>query len=182
MRQRLACVAVCASILLLAVACAESPRQRTEKLRARYQAAVTGLVVKEEPLTPPAAEPASEETSAAVAPAAAGEGATEEVAAAAAEPVPVRQLVTLDLLVRHDAKEKLSQLTVEIVHLAQDGQREKGRYRRTLDVSGVERGPGTQVTLVLEDIGYEPNDGFAVEVRSPVPAGEEADYPELAGT
>jgi hypothetical protein len=185
--RRVASLALSSLAILVVAGCApESPAEKAAKLRARYQVEVTGLVVREEPLALPAEPPA--EPPAATEPAGTGGDAAApaadpagDAAAVAPPPVPVRQTVLLDLLVRHDAPEKLARLTVDLAQIAADGTTEKARFRRTLDVAAIEKGTGNQVTVTLEDIDYAAGDGFTVEVRPVVPPGEQAEYPELGG-
>jgi hypothetical protein len=91
---------------------------------------------------------------------------------------PVRTDVILDILVSTTSSEYLPGITLDVEHADADRQ---AKDRRTLwvDTSGLVRGGGTQVTHVLENVDWEEGDAFYVEVRSPVPAEERADYKEF---
>ncbi len=160
---------ICASLVaLLAGAlagCAEkSPEERVAEIRSRYKADLNGFYVEETPLA------------LAVDAAVAGEEAAAE--APEVEEVALKRDAHLDILVRHDSFEKLPGLTVDISMASADGG-EKGHWRLWLDTAGIERANPTQFSHVLEDVPYEPGDGFMVEVR-PVPADERGDYREFA--
>ena len=94
-------------------------------------------------------------------------------------PVELSQDVTLDILIRHESFEKLPGVTVDILMQSAANQ-EKGRWTMWADTADLEKGTHLQLTHVLEDVPYEEGDGFFVEVRSPIPPDERADYPEFA--
>ena len=94
-------------------------------------------------------------------------------------PTPLRQEVLLDVLVRHDASERLSGITLEIGILDPAGN-VKEALRRYIDTSALGRGPGTQFEIILEDVDYIDGDQFTVEVRHPVPIEERGEYQEFS--
>jgi hypothetical protein len=88
--------------------------------------------------------------------------------------------VLLDIVVQHDSREKLPGITLE-VGLVDPEKREKEHYRIWVDTSQIERGPGAQVTYLLEGVPYQEGDAFFVEVRAEVPPAERGLYREFAG-
>jgi hypothetical protein len=170
----------CWALVLLGCA-GQSPGDEVAERRARYTATLNGFLVRQEPL--PAALPVAGE-----APSAAGEagitaGAAEtedEALEALVAAPPESSDVLLDIVVQHDSREKLAGITLE-VGLVDAGKREKEHYRIWVDTSQIERGPGTQVSYLLEDVPYEEGDGFFVEVRADVPPPERGLYREFAG-
>lgn len=141
---------------------ADDPAARIDALRARYTAVLNSFVVRQEP--PPAGTPGSE-----------GEGLEGLMA-----PAPERSDVVLDLVVGHDSREKLAGITLE-VGLVDGARQEKERYRIWVPTAGIERGPGAQLSHLLEDVPYEEGDAFFVEVRRGVPPAERSLYREFAG-
>lgn len=182
-----------AAATLLALGCAASPEEKAAKLRARYEATLSSFMVREVPAAPvgePQAEPVSGQVglvggeplaadAVLTEPTRLTDGAEPSVEVAA-PPVSVEQTVVLDVVVRHEAPEKLGVLTLDISQVAAGSELEKAHYRQTVDVSKIERGPGTQVSITLESVGYQPGDGFAVEVRQAIPEAERSFYPELS--
>jgi len=149
-----------------------SPEERTAKLRSRYQARVNGFYVTAEPLVVEAmVEPEGSEEEAA------GEDAVEGEEAAEQEMV-LSQNAHLDLIVQHDANEMLAGITVEIF-MVDGAEQEKGRWQLWVDTSRLRKANQMQLTHVLEDVPYVEGDGFAAEVRIPIPAAERGDYREF---
>jgi hypothetical protein len=162
---------IATSWVLAMLACSgQGPAEKVAALRARYGATLNGFVVRQEP-APPATDAAG------VPLAATPPGiATAELVA----PPPASSDIILDIVVRHDSREKLPGITLE-VDLVDADKREKEHYRIWIDTSRLERGPGVQVSSVLEDVPYQEGDGFFVEVRPDVPAAERGLYREFAG-
>lgn len=173
--------AVAAIVLLVLVGCAgKSPEEKVEAIRSRYTADLNGFFVRQEPVAQPAAEmeegmEAAEEGE----PTADEAGEMEEMEEMEAAPVELSQDATLDILVRHESSENLPGITIDILMQSASNQ-EKGRWTMWAETAGLEKGTHLQLTHVLEDVPYEEGDGFFVEVRSPIPADERADYPEFA--
>ncbi len=94
------------------------------------------------------------------------------------DPATGKQEVVLDVLVQWDGKEPLDGVTVEL-SVADAAGREKATRKLWVDTRGLGKGPGRQVTLTLTDLPYQAGDGFFVEVRAPIPAGERAQYREF---
>lgn len=164
------------TLFLLPMACRQlSPEQRVQGLRAQYTAELNSFYV----------EPAEEETSeeamqeGETAGEEAEEAATAEEGEEVAEEEAVPQNVVLDILVSTEALEYLPGITLDVSQADAAGN-EKNHWRVWVDTSQVVRGPGTQVTKVLEGVDYEEGDGFAVEVRPAVPAEERGEYREFS--
>jgi hypothetical protein len=88
--------------------------------------------------------------------------------------------IVLDLLIEHDdTGEALPGITLD-VSMADSSGTEKAHRRIWVDTSRVGPG-GAQTSLQLDDLPYQPGDGFFAEVRSPVPAGDRSDYREFSG-
>lgn len=174
----LALTALCA-FAAASLACGGAPKdpaERVAQLRSGYSAELNGFVVDQTPLV--VEELAAPDAAAGVAEAAAAPEAGPEAGLTLAEPVPVRQDAILDILVSRRSHEALPGLTVDVEQI--DGQgNAKRTWRVYLDTSDVLRGPGVQVSHLIEDVDYEQGDGFFVEVRHPIPAGERADYREF---
>jgi hypothetical protein len=154
----------------------ESPEDRVAKLRARYKAELNGFIVRAQPLEEffggeMAGKEMAEEEGMEL-----GPESGEEVAET---PVQVRQDVLLDILLQHDSTERLDGVTLDI-HMVDPSQREKGHWLLWVDTSTLEKATHIQFTHVLEDSPYEEGDGFAVEVRHPIPVEERGDYREFA--
>ncbi len=172
---------VLASITLLSLpACfSKSPEERVAEVRSRYRATLNGFVVREEPIVPAEETELGEgmvgETGAEKSPEISEVAITEE----SFDPIPVIQTVMLDILVRHNSSDTVPGLTVDISMVDGSGV-EKGHWRVWLDTSKVVKATPTQFTHILEGVGYEEGDGFAAEVRHPVPAAERGDYKEFS--
>jgi hypothetical protein len=166
------CTVVLSSIMTLSACSPASPEEQIAQLRSRYEARVNGFYVTAEPLVVEAmVEPeASEEETA-------GEDAVEGEDVEEPEMV-VSQNAHLDLIVQHDADEMLPGITVEI-SMVDSAQQEKGRWQLWVDTSGLRKANQLQLTHVLEDVPYVEGDGFAAEVRVPVPAAERGNYREF---
>ncbi len=161
-------------VLGTAVACAPaSPEERVAQIRSLYKAKLNGFLVQEEPLVPLEAPPEGEEGVEAPARA---EGAEAELPA---EPVPVRQKVLLDIMLQHDSPERLPGVTVDI-SMVDGNQQPKGEWRAWFETADIPKANQRVFTYVLEDVDYREGDGFAVEVRHPVPPEERGDYQEFA--
>lgn len=168
----LALTALCLAAPVLGLACASEPKdpaERVSEIRSRYSARLNGFVVHqvpEQPAEPPAEVP--------------GEAVADDQAGSveALGPVPVRQAVTLDVLVALEGRESLPGLTLDVTQ-ADAREEEKASWRVYLDVTDVHRGPGTQISHRLEDVEFEDGDRFHVEVRHPVPAAERGEYREF---
>lgn len=179
-----------AAAALLGGACAQpSPEERVAELRSNYEATLQNFVVREEPLIDEAPLAEGEEAEEPAEEAAAGAEEGEEIV----EEVPVRQDVTLDILVRHSNNEILPGLTVEVAQLGEGAAEEmtwdeiqssparKATWRVYLDTSAIGRGQGNSVVYTLEDVdGVEPGDRFVVDVRESVPAEERGEYREFS--
>lgn len=158
----------------------ESPADQLEEIRSRYAAELNGFAVHQVPVAAEGEEPMMPEG----APTGVVEEAAEEVAGEeampTAEPVAVRQDVILDILLSRESREALPGITVDIEHVGPEPERAvKATHRAYLDTSDVLRGAGTQVVYRLEDVDYQEGDGFHVEIRHPIPAGERGEYREF---
>lgn len=186
-------LALAVAVTLLAGACAQpTPEERVAELRGNYEATLQNFVVREEPLidmAPEGEEAMAEEAPAEPAPGSDEPAEGEEIV----EEVPVRQDVTLDILLRHSNHENLPGVTVEVAQMGEGAADEmsweeveasphrKASWRVYLDTSTIGRGQGNSVVHTLEDVdGVEPGDKFVVTVRKPVPPGERGDYREFA--
>jgi len=160
-----------ASLMVFAGCSSKSPLEKMIENRARYSVDVNGFFIKETPVV--AEIDAEMEVDADPAePNELGEPEVEE------QPVEVIQNAHLDLLLKHDSFEKLPGVTVDIFQV--DGnETEKGRWRLWVDTSKVERSNPTQYSYVIENVDYVEGDGFAAEVRHPVPESERGEYREF---
>lgn len=195
-RNRSLVVIAAAVVVLATAACQElPPEERISQIRSKYEATLNGFVVQQEPIEPmegemvegegmeggeaaageaAEAEPAEPTAAGAEEVAAEGESEAEEPAA---EPVPLRQDVLLDIVIRHDSAEKLDGVTVDIT--IADGDVELETWRVWFDTSDLEKGPGIQYTHTLEDVAYQEGYGFHAEIRHPVPPSERHLYEEF---
>ncbi len=177
--------------LLLAAACGKplSPEEKVAKERADYTATLNGFVVHAVPTDDAMAgaqdEAMTDETGQPMADQAedqemAGEAMDDTAAGEGGEamPAPTRQDVLLDILVSTTSHELLPHLTVDVEQVDAD-KNAKGHWLAYLDTSGVNRGPGTQISYTLENVDYADGDGFTVEVRHPVPPEERGQYQEF---
>jgi hypothetical protein len=89
------------------------------------------------------------------------------------------QEIILDVLVQFDGTEPLPGITLD-VSVADAAGKEKASRKVWVSTQGVARGVSRQVTVKLDDVPYQPGDGFFVEVRSPIPASERGEYREFA--
>ncbi len=96
------------------------------------------------------------------------------------DPASGRQEILLDVLVQWDGREPLPGLTLDLT-MADAAGREKGARKLWVDTAGLDRGPGRQLTLTVDDLPYQAGDGFFVEVRVPIPPAERGDYREFSG-
>ena len=171
------CLLALSGFSLLLAACAEkSPEEIIEAQRQLYSAELTNFVVMQEPEPEPVAtEEADEE---------AGEGAgdaTDGDAMDAMEPEPmgpVTRNVLLDILVQNTGSESLPGITVDVSQI-DSNRNPKGDWKLFLELPSLAHGTSEQVSQVLEDVDFEEGDGFAVQVRSPIPAAEQGDYAEF---
>ena len=173
--------------LSLVLGCApKSPEERVAELRSFYSARPVGFIVdaRPEPFDPMAVEEtvdgeAAAGDRAAEAGGAAGEDADGEGLAEDMKPVEVRQDILIDILLRHNSRERLDGITLDISMV--DGAKvEKGHWRKWVDTADLPRATGTQFTHLLEDVDYFEGDGFTVEVRHPIPVEERGDYREFS--
>ena len=155
------------TILLLSGCSEGDPQERVAKLRARYFAKPTGLVVRQQPIPEPVieADPASADP--------------ETDTVILDDPTPVRKDILLDVLVRHDAPEQLPGVTLDIGILDPAGN-VKETFRRYIDTSALGKGPGSQFELIFEDVDYVEGDQFTVEIRHPVPVEQRSEYQEFS--
>jgi hypothetical protein len=162
--------------LLAFSGCAPSdPLEEVLSTRARYSARLNGFYVTAEPA---AVDPMMDEGEemAAEPSAEAEEGeemAVEEI------PAPMRQDVVLDIIVQHDSNTRLPGITLDIM-MVDAAQQEKARWLHWVDTSNLAKANQLQFTHTLEDVPYVEGDGFAAEVRSPVPEAERGDYREFS--
>jgi hypothetical protein len=172
---------------LLAGCGPSDPAQEVEDARSRYSVEVASFSVDQNPtgdvFTQPPAMPEgqgeAEGEDAGADAADAADAAAEGEAMEMQEPVDLTQDVILDLLVRWNGRDPLAGITVDITHADEAGN-EKGAYRAWIETAEVHRGPPTQMVHRLEDLDYVDGDGFHAEVRSPIPAGERAQYREFS--
>lgn len=167
--------------LLLAVlpACgSKSPEERVTQIREFYSAEINGMIIEEEPVEP--AMPME------VTAAEGGEPAVDEPEVVVEadefeqlEPVEVRQIVLLDLLIKHRSAERLDGVTVDI-SMVDANEVEKGHWRVWFDTASIPKANPTQFSHELVDVGYVEGDGFFAEVRHPVPVEERGEYLEYS--
>jgi hypothetical protein len=173
----LVALALAAVVLLALAACEQpTPEERVAKLRSEYTAELNSFNVREVPLTEEAVE---QEIAEEVAEEALDEGGMGEPEVEVVEPVPVRQDVMLDIVVRKEGStDRLEGLTLD-VYQVEANEAEKANYRIYVDVSRLNPGSRKAVSYVLEDVDYRQGDGFAVEVRQPVPPEIRGEYKEF---
>jgi len=148
--------------------CSETdPQEKVAKLRTRYSAKPTGLIVRQQPLEEPDLD--ADQTHA--------DPETDVVVLDS--PTPLRQDILLDVLVRYDASERLPGITLEIGILDPAGN-VKDSMRRYVDTAALGRGPGSQFQIILEDVDYIDGDQFTVEIRHPIPLEERDEYQEFS--
>lgn len=99
---------------------------------------------------------------------------------AAEEMKPESYDIVLDLLIKNGNRDKLPELTVDLIHLDAT-QTEKGRLLVAFDVADILPGASSQFSHELKGIPYEEGDMFTAEVRTPVPPAERDQYPEFGG-
>lgn len=159
-------------VVLLLIGCTpSSPEEQVASTRAQYTAELVSWRLEQIP------EATSEDEAGDEGDAAEGEGDAIEVPDHLASNL--INNVYLDILVSTTANDVLGTLTVDITHAAAT-QAEKAVYRFPLDVSGVVKGSGEQITATLEAVeNFEEGDLFSVEIRGSVPEGERAEYPEF---
>ena len=85
----------------------------------------------------------------------------------------------LDLIVQHDSNEMLPGVTVEI-YMVDANEQEKGHWQLWVDTSTLRKANQLQLVHVIEDVPYVEGDGFAAEIRTPIPAAERGNYREFA--
>jgi hypothetical protein len=164
--------------LLLAVACGPgSTEERVENARARYEAALEGWVVRDDPARalPEVVEVNFED----------GLPPEEAVASTAdgeeepmPPPGPIPRDVTLNIRLWHNNPGLLPGITLDVIH-ADEHEREKETHRVWVDTSRLARGQEIQFDHLLRNVVVEAGDRFAVRVRHPVPAEERAAYQEF---
>jgi hypothetical protein len=161
---------VVAGLMAFAGCSSKSPLEKMIENRARYSVEVNGFYIEETPVV--GEVDAEMEVDAADADEIELEGVEEQ-------PVAVIQNAHLDLLLKHDSFEKLPGITLDITQVDAN-KTEKGHWRLWVDTSKVERANPTQYSHVIENLDYEEGDGFAAEVRNPVPESERGDYREFS--
>ncbi|MEM7481661.1 MAG: hypothetical protein AAF481_10845 [Acidobacteriota bacterium] len=173
---------------LLAVGCAQpTPEERVAELRAGYTADLNGFVVVQqpvpmEPMLDDDGNPVLDENGEPVMvdPTAVTEEAEGDQASdAAPAAVPVAQDIKLDIMVNNDNYEKLPGLTLDVSQ-ADSNEVEKNHWKIYIDTSEIARGNRSALVHTLEGVDFQEGDGFAVEVRSPVPAEERSEYREFS--
>jgi hypothetical protein len=103
------------------------------------------------------------------------------------EPVPrLRQDVDLGLTVRREEEEKgegegLPGITLDVDQVDAAG-KSRRHWRLWIATPGLAPGRELRTEQGLNDVDYVPGDGFRVEVRKDVPAGERAAYREWGGS
>lgn len=165
-------------LLPLAWGCKEvPPEERVAEMRSRYKVRLNegGFLVREEPLEVgvPDEEAEADELGGADGQDLEEENGEEDVGK------PVRQIVTLDIIVQHDNREGLPGVTVEISMVGPE-RNDKGNWRLWVDTAGLPKATLKQVSWDQEIPNYLKGDGFAVELRHPVPAEERGEYREFA--
>lgn len=165
-----------AAALLVFVGCAKkSPLEQMIENRARYTAEINGFFIQETPVV------AEVDAEVEVEPGDGGEPADVEGTEVDEAPsMEVVQNAHLDILVKHDAFEKLPGITLDIIH-ADANENVKGEWKLWVDTSNVPRANPTVYGHVIENVDYVEGDGFAVEVRHPIPEAERGDYREFDG-
>ncbi|MEM6703309.1 MAG: hypothetical protein AAF690_11410 [Acidobacteriota bacterium] len=174
-------------ILVLSVAFAlgvaactpSSPEEQVASVRGQYTAELVSWRVEQIPeASEESAAEATEESESAEAPSEEGEIAIEVPDHLSANLV---NNLYFDILVSTGAADPLTTLTVDLTHAAAT-QEEKQVYRLPLDVSGVVKGSGEQITATLENVeDFEEGDLFSVEVRTSVGEDERSEYAEFGG-
>lgn len=173
-------VAAFAALVTITACEAPTPEERVADLRSEYSAELNSFTVEETPLGDDVedaemAEEAAEEAMDEADVMADEEMVEEEVV----EEVLTRQDVLLDIVVRKTGStEQLPGLTLDVYQVDAD-QADKATFRIYVDTSRLNKGGRKAVTHVLEDVDYEEGDGFAVEVRHPVPPELYPEYQEF---
>lgn len=169
----------CSCAVLLLTACGGgSPEEKVARLRGMYSARLNGFLVQEQAPAEPEMM-GEEEAAAEEAAAPAAEGETEGETAEMEEMPAPNPDVMLDILIQHDSPELLPGITVDITMVDAD-EAPKASWKVWFDTSTVKKANVTQYTHVLEDVPYEEGDGFAAEIRHPVPAAERGEYKEFS--
>lgn len=148
-------------------------------LRRNYEAEVVSIVLPETP-APVEPEPAAgEEMEASLDETEAGaDGGIEETdLLAQTEPVEVDQKVFLDIRLRRSGAGKLPGVTLDITQADGDGNR-KAHWRRYVETEGM--AVEQSVSVTLDDVDYEPGDGFHAEVLHTVPPEQRSEYQEFS--
>ena len=170
-------------VALTLAACSKSPEERVTQLRSYYKARLLGFIVEAEPVLAElsgelaldaGAEPSGDPMDGAEI--VADEGEAMEMAEAT---VPVRQNVRIDILLQHQSPEKLPGITLDI-EMVDSNKVQKNSWKLWVDTAELPKATGTQFVHLLEDADYVEGDGFDVEVRSPVPPEERAEYKEYS--
>lgn len=173
------------TVTMLAGCTPATPEERVAQLRSKFEARVNGFYVES---VPRAQEPALEgEAEVEVAgeeietkdAAEAGASAELDGEEGGVEEVPMIQNAHLDLIVQHDNDEMLPGITVEIT-MVDANQVEKDSWRLWVDTSTLRKANQLQIVHTLEDIPYVEGDGFAAEVRKPIPPEEHGEYQEFS--
>ncbi len=153
-------------MLVLSLACGPSltPEEELELNRSRYVAELSSINLRQIPTEEEVIEVESDEDEEMEV----FDGEEEEF---------VRTDVILDILVSTEHEPTLDGVTLDLTHVDVN-RNEKGRRTLYIDTSSLIRGVGAQISHVIEDVDYQEGDGFHVEVRVPIPAGERGEYRE----
>ncbi|MDX1503443.1 MAG: hypothetical protein R3325_13870 [Thermoanaerobaculia bacterium] len=165
---------------LTVVACApKTPEERISQARGRYTARLNAFIVQETPVEPEPVAAEGEGGEAPAEPVAVTDEAGEEGEAMEEAPVETRTDVELDLLVQHDLDTALPGITLDVTMASPDGT-EKASWKIYVETAGLPKANQKQVSYILEDVDYQEGDGFAAEIRHPVPPEERGEYREFA--
>jgi hypothetical protein len=170
-----------AAVLATLVACTPpTPVERVSKLRAEYEAELNSFSIRETPVVAMGMEEMEGEEAMADAGAMEEEGAMEGEDGGEEMQMSVRQDAVLDIVLRKTGgTDTLAGVTVDIYQVSAD-ETEKATYRVFVDAARLNPGSRKAVSHVLEDVDYEEGDGFAVELRQPVPPELYGEYQEYA--
>lgn len=167
-------------LLPLAACTEQTPVERVAALRSHYTGELNSFLLLKDP--EPVAEEATAEDSGAeelepMEPAPGTEAAESEEELVMEGPKLHR--ILLDYTIRHDSKQKLDGITLDLTHV--DARRaEKGHWRFWVDTSALERGFGEQLNYTLEEVDYVEGDAFSIEVVHPVPETDRNEYREFS--
>jgi hypothetical protein len=168
-----------AVVLVLVAGCAEQSREeKIAALRSYYGAELNGFLVTETPLDA-ATVPATGEEDGVEIPATEPGGGSDEAEMEPAMDLPMRTVILVDLLVHHSSTDRLPGITVDVSMV--DGRRvEKGHWKIWVETADLAKATHKQVSEQIEVDDYEEGDGFAAEVRHPIPPAERSEYREFS--